>query len=425
MSDKFIYDIKYFQKVQSIYSKILDQIGFNTADPLLSNITHFNRTADTSDVEQPFIGKTFAFFTKPDLNLRQPDNFTKMPLFQYYYKTKMGKYLMASLQRPGHEMIDGEYIDVKYKTNTCFIPMLTNFCNQTSGGKDLILDTMETEGDYNGNKLLYARNANESYTVGEVTTSFTDAFGSPVLSLFLIWFYYIYGLCNDAVRSDWYYIINKIIDYTCSIYIIMTGRDQKTILRFAKYTGCFPKSVPFGQIQHSKSIDPKSLDNFDITWGYNRYEPMNPATIVDFNTISREFVYKLARPYCKKGRSFKYSDEQIENNDNLLEPEYEKNEYFADDGTLIDKEKNKAFPFAQYKLPTRLIKNPLDKDDPFFSSINTSIDPFNYLAGKDYKEKSKMSEEEKSRYISNYQEQELDHKWKGHPYIFGNKLDFI
>jgi len=66
----------------------------------------------------------------------------------------------------------------------------------------------------------------------------------------------------------------------------MLGLDGESILRYAKFTGCFPKSVPYGNILHNRNPDIESLADVQITYQYNFFEPMNPEIFIDFNNIS-------------------------------------------------------------------------------------------------------------------------------------------
>ena len=214
---------------------------------------------------------------------------------------------------------------------------------------------------------------------------------------------YIHGLCKGILKTDYEYIVNKILDYTCSIYILMLDKDHKTIQRFVKYTGCFPRNVPFGAIQHSTEIDLEALKNVSMTFVYNRYEPMNPETLIDFNILSREFVFKKSPRYCMQTNSF--SDNPIK-----------KFKRFKGEFDI-----NK--PFENYRLPDKLLNSPFADDDPFWENIPVNIDPFDYIATHDDSD-SNEDDGPKKRF-SSYMDQKTNFKYKGHPYIFGNHLEFI
>ena len=120
---RFVYDIDYMKRIQSLYSKTLDEAGLNVADSLLANMKYFNRTGDLSDLDPPYVGKTFLFMTRPDLNFRSPYNLSAYPIFEYFSKTQIGKYLIGLLQRPGSEMIGGEALNDKYCIKSAFNPI--------------------------------------------------------------------------------------------------------------------------------------------------------------------------------------------------------------------------------------------------------------------------------------------------------------
>ena len=318
-------DENYYREVYSLYSNVLDANGMNLLDPYMGYMTHFNKL-QRLDVDPPYKGKTYIFFTRPDLNFWQMPtgihNVETVDLFNYFSKTNIGVSVMPWLMFPNHmrlEFRNGKNIkdkndknyyirtirtrigltDIGDETNdkrfgntafTPFIPLLSNTCISSSGGQDLTLETKETEGDLHGNKLVYAKGADSSFTPGELSVEFSDIYGSPVLHMMNIWVHYIHYLTKNFVKTWERYIMYRILDYTCSIYVFETDRDNSTILRWSKYTGCFPKSVPLGNIQHNIDSDVGSLRQLSIPFAYNRCESMKPATLMDFNFLMNKFI---------------------------------------------------------------------------------------------------------------------------------------
>lgn len=318
-------DENYYREVHSLYSNVLNASGMNLKDPYKAYLTHFNRI-QRLNVDPPYKGKTYIFITRPDLNFWQMptgiQNVETVDLFNYFSKTNIGISVMPWLMFP-HNMrlefrngnsskdpnsvnyyirtrrtrigltdISDDVTDNTFGTSafTPFIPLLSNTCTSSSGGQDLTLETKETEGDLHGNKLIYAKGADGSFAPGELTLEFSDIFGSPVMHMMNMWVHYIHYLTKNFVKTWERYIMYRIIDYTCSIYVFETDRDNSTILRWGKYTGCFPKSVPLGNIQHNMETQVDSLRTLSIPFAYNRYEPMKPAALMDFNFLINKFI---------------------------------------------------------------------------------------------------------------------------------------
>ena len=63
------------------------------------------------------------------------------------------------------------------------------------------------------------------------------------------------------------------------------AEDNKTILRWAKLTGCFPLNVPMG-VNHKRDVNIEEYSEFTTSWAYNRYEAMNPKILSDFNMMA-------------------------------------------------------------------------------------------------------------------------------------------
>lgn len=310
-------DDEYYKEVYSLYSNVLNASGMNLLDPYLGYLTHFNKL-QRLNIDPPYMGKTYIFVTRPDLNFwKFPTgihNVETVDLFNYFSKMNIGLSVMPYLMFP-HNMHLEFKEDLAKENSRCqrerigltpisadnpngigytpftpFIPILSNTCKSSSGGQDLSLEVEETEGDLHGNKLQYAKGADPSFQPGELTLEFNDVWGSPVMHMMNLWVHYIHYLTKGVVVEWEKYIQYRIIDYTCSIYIFETDKDNSTILRWAKYTGCFPKSVPLGNIQHNMEGNVENLRSLSIPFAYNRYEAMKPAVLVDFNFLMNKFL---------------------------------------------------------------------------------------------------------------------------------------
>jgi hypothetical protein len=62
--------------------------------------------------------------------------------------------------------------------------------------------------------------------------------------------------------------------------------DQQTILRWTSYSGLFPRSYPYGQIQHDVNIDKQAMSNISVPCAYNFSSPMDPIVLTKFNMLA-------------------------------------------------------------------------------------------------------------------------------------------
>ena len=310
----YVESLKTTNEIQLLYENVLDASGLNIKNPVKSFMVNFHKTQKRPLVDPPRLGRTYIFVTRPDLNFSDFGNVQKNDLFAFMANTELGQRLMFNLMFPTSwksdnktfnyynedgNLIDrlrlgGELFSIEsgYQLKTPFIPLFTNLTRSTSGAKDIMLDTMETDGDLHGNRVTYATGADDSFTVGSISLEMEDIFGSPILHLINLWVMYIYYYTKGRVNTRREYIKKRIIDYSCSIYIIMTELDCMTINRIVKYTGCFPKIIPLGSVQHTNDISAEAYRSFSLEFAYNRYEFIAPKIVADFNWINRPFVYK-------------------------------------------------------------------------------------------------------------------------------------
>ena len=284
---RYITDENYVDKVQDSYAKALDSIGLNLKDPSVSYMKYFNKSRTLLGLDPQRSGLSHVFFTRPDLNLGSEIVRRMVPYFDYVYQSSIGKAIMSLLQYPEPA---GRPIRVedKYKTTSPFDPLRSNLCTSVGAGKDPVLERFDTEADFAANQLSYGGGADGIGSIGEISVNFEDVIYSPIFIEHVLWFLYIHHLVKGTIRSHKVYELNRIIDYTCSIYVFRLAEDNKTIIRFGKYTGCFPIMVPMGTLKHSTEINSDDLKDFSITYAYNRYEPMEPEIFVDFNHISKK-----------------------------------------------------------------------------------------------------------------------------------------
>ena len=334
----YVKDSKLLDELETYYSYVLDNISLNQADPVSAAVSFFNNSGKIF-VDPQKQGRTRIYITRPNLNLRTIGNIERSRVLSYASSSKLGttlaRFLMfpeivknisvGGLYDPDNEeqsltwgnlgiikgtawdgLVGGrgklppgnkthsaleedelESIGASFPIEkTPFIPVLSNLCTESSGGKDVILETEQTDQNFSGNHLVYGSGINESRGPGEITLTFDDIYGSPVFYIILMWVYYIHYVAKGICNPEREYIVNRIIDYTCSIYVFTLDTDQRTIIRATRYTGAFPKMIPFANIMHSKEIDIQALSKLSIPFQYNHACPMDPILFREFNMIA-------------------------------------------------------------------------------------------------------------------------------------------
>ena len=211
----------------------------------------------------------------------------------------------------------GSYDVVDYTTP--FIPLLMNHCLEVSSGKDFIIASKETEGDYYGGRQSYPTGAGEMNASGEINLTFRDNYYSMIFNLFWTWVTYIDGVSRGELMPRIDNIWEKVLDFTCSIYVFVCDKDFSTIKGFAKYTGCRPTSVSTSGIIHSAKGDINSnWEQIQVPFVYNHVEYMNPEIFTDFNYVAgTEYDRKLRKDF--KGYSLLNSDQSRYSADDMFE----------------------------------------------------------------------------------------------------------
>lgn len=410
--------------VTSLYGNTLSAKGLNLLDPIYTNMFYYNKMRSKPLTDMPYVSRTYAFFTRPELNFSF-ENINSIPFFKWLYDKPIGKMVMSMLtdpeyyiNAPGAINSNTEYMDtiqaylqklnkldssegatamdesdgnaetsgeiseddaaalaamqsldidslndeaalenltkngklseiakfyenysksvdeldadmhkyIKELTDSYtpnpketvqkaryimqsthntkydnfdftspFIPLLMNTCTNVTGAKDLNLQTYEYEEDEFSTKQNVATGMDDIWAPGTLTVSHEDIAYGPVSLLYMLWVFYIHYVSRGYIMPTREHVTERILDYTCSIYIFVIGPDGRTIERFGKFTGCYPTSFPLAQqLEHNNEIDPTMLQKLQITFQYNTYEPMNPEILTDFNFVSEtEWLYKI------------------------------------------------------------------------------------------------------------------------------------
>ena len=208
----------------------------------------------------------------------------KPPTQEWNDETWLANRVLKRYPGPGW-VISKNYKDTILYTSP-FIPLLSNHCVEVPGGRDYMLGSHETEGDYYGGRLNYPTGGGDLNASGEITLNFRDNYWSQIFYLFYTWVLYIDLVSRGEIMPRITNIWERVLDYTCSIYVFVLDKDQTTIKGWAKYTGCTPRSVPMGQIMHSDKGENDNWRNISIPFVYNHVEYMDPQIFMDFNFVA-------------------------------------------------------------------------------------------------------------------------------------------
>jgi len=273
-----------FEMAQTGYGNDIDAGGIN----LLSQYQK-TRTGVETGVDYAETGISYVFITKPDLNLTKD-----LKSENYTYKERTEEIsnatqpaLYNTLQSGFIEYVARNYPDV-IDSLTCnksgkqsFIPLLFNYYKSFS-----LEDQNTSEGNYNetwrGFSQKLPTTATQSYNGGTFSIMYDET--NPPLITFLhkVWFDYMEGVKFNQMTPSMDTLKRREIDYSASLYYFLLAPDGETIVFWAKYTGIFPQSVPYGSFSGG-DISARNLIQVTVNYVYNYKEFLEPSILVDFN----------------------------------------------------------------------------------------------------------------------------------------------
>lgn len=92
-------DKEFLHKLTELFGEAMSFKGLNVADPIYANFFHYNKMGMRGNVDYPRVTRTYAFFTRPELNFSF-ENINAIPFFKWLYSKRIGKMIMASLTDP-------------------------------------------------------------------------------------------------------------------------------------------------------------------------------------------------------------------------------------------------------------------------------------------------------------------------------------
>ena len=123
----------------------------------------------------------------------------------------------------------------------------------------------------------------DSETGGTFQIKYKDSRDLEVMSLHKLWMDYAVNVYRGKWSPKLKYIWGKIIDYACSVFVVVTAEDFETVLFWTKYYGVFPTVIPYSELswEHGNMIGDTEPS---VTYAYSWKEDYNPLGLTDLNT---------------------------------------------------------------------------------------------------------------------------------------------
>lgn len=235
------------------------------------NTEYYNRFKAAMPDDVLSRGFMHIFFTRPDCNLLSSggtmlkSDIKNDPSLSYIYakKPELVKQLVLK---------NGDSHD--------FMMLLSNKAKNFSI-TDEGIESGKYGNTFGGYSVAFGRRKN-SELGGSFSITYNDTRDLDIINLHKLWVDYI----NNVYRGIWVpkieYIYDKIIDYACSVYVIITAEDFETILFWTKYYGVFPVNVPYSGLNWN-SGSPITNPEISVDYQYSWKEDFNPLGLTELN----------------------------------------------------------------------------------------------------------------------------------------------
>lgn len=169
---------------------------------------------------------------------------------------------------------------------------LCNALTDISGFPDITIETATTEGGYfceDQTAGIGYDNLNRTY---DLQLNIRDSQGGMVCAIMYYWLMAMGKLFNGTMLAHREDIDQRRMCYTVSIYRFVLDPTKRTVTKYLKATGCFPKSLTTGGMfdVNQSEIFVTTSSKFTIPFVCNKIEINDYAILRDFN--------KLVRRYC-------------------------------------------------------------------------------------------------------------------------------
>ena len=235
-----------------------------------------NRPYLESDNAGPY--RSFAFLTRPNLNLVIKENDRYIPSEELVYYPELMALVMSDL-----ELYSELCRDNCNKTNlwTFASNYISNIASPTFG-------TTDVEGVKNGFGVEQKLPSMPDYHNVDISINFMDNYRSDMAKLFNCLDRYKYAVNKEGypMRDD--YVKYKSIDYLMSLYIVIVDANWE-VVSFSTCISMTPGQGPTKFVMHN--MDGITKDDgpggpFDLNFNCMTYRPHNPLYFDSFNLIS-------------------------------------------------------------------------------------------------------------------------------------------
>ena len=175
-----------------------------------------------------------------------------------------------------------------FNSNNPFITVLSNRLQSLNGWPDPTLDVETTEGGFFSESITYPKGHDQLSRNYDISATFSDVQGSVIHNIFTMWLRWIHLATRGRVTAYMEDIEARRMCFTSSIYRFVMDPSNRYITKWAKATGCFPRSVPTGAYfnydANASYVDTAMNLSVPFTVA-GKVEYMDPIILKEFNIL--------------------------------------------------------------------------------------------------------------------------------------------
>jgi len=245
-------------------------------------------------INSEMVGLTF--FTRPRLNmttssLRQDPKLAMMDTLDpnslmFSLRTNLDTVLLKSAYASASAR-KSPWVN----TETPFNVPLSNMLVGMSGWPDYNVEYETTEAGYFSEDMTMVRGSDMGRRTYDIQCTFRDVQGGYIMAYI---FYWLHAMALQMEGTIVAYPDDREanrLNYTCSIYRFVLDPSMRTIVKWAKATGCYPASLPLGDVFNFGPGDSQihTSQQFTVPFVVNNVSYMDPRHLAAFNKLVRRY----------------------------------------------------------------------------------------------------------------------------------------
>jgi hypothetical protein len=246
-------------------------------------------------INSEMVGLTF--FTKPRLNfttqsLRQDRTLAMldtMDPLSWMFSIRCNLDTVFARSAPARTLAA---ISPFFNDESPFNVPLSNTLVGISGWPDFNVEYETTESGYFSEDMTLARGSDWGRRTYNLTCTFRDIQGGYMMAYFYYWLVAMTLQMEGTIVAYPDDREANRLNYTCSIYRFVMDPSMTTIVKWAKATGCYPVSIPIGDVFNFGQGDSfvHTSQQFSIPFVANHIRYMDPIHLSAFNTLVERYV---------------------------------------------------------------------------------------------------------------------------------------